>query len=876
MANIVLKDKNGANIVYKNVDYVSFQTLEGGTVRFNERAADIISVTELPTEDINDNAIYRLTTKDDNGNTTVKFYAHENSGDWIEVAEGAKMSDLVVTENGEYTPVEAEDGFAKVTVNIDTFTDVEEFPTENIDQEAIYRVVRQDEETGATYTTYGIFDADDTKTVLEYNAEEGWVECGAGGAVANPIEITANGVYDETTLHDYVGDIEPGARYVYKHKIDKAVLAELFTYAGENGALHQFTIEDVPVVTSIYKIGNEYMLANNMLAVAEGTPAGQFYCTGAITHFGASFAKGWNIVGAKMSDTMDLSIPLAVEADMRIPMLMPSVFDNTTIFGADGLLDFYRDNLLQKKVDMDNRFVVTKLSETAAGKLRGSDVYEIEPGLTIDQFKEIPTFVAEASNTNAQVYMLETAYQFLLLTEQGGKSFMTMQGVPAETMDNYHMVVETDAYFMFQALLMVFVYVKDLSAAGAEDLEGTFEEGHWYFGGMDMGNEMSLATYHKTTYEAYNPIVVNIPNADTIVEVNELPDTVEADKIYKITERVPKYDFMVMLGDDAMSGLQLLGMMQGYTKAEVIGVETLPDALIPSSDTEWYLYAILSTGELYSFTDGELVNENTTLSLETSTFGGVVSDPEYVPEDSNVQYYFLETPEEFITYGLPNNGTDKQYYEYNDKTGAWDELDSGDMLMSQVDMLPTESVNDNKVYCVKNEIEAKTGIYVVQNAGQAGFYVDALLDMMISMEGGTAITEHYVVDELPANPTITAVDQTTLTVSTHIYILNGSGEAPVVSMDGTTYMPFSDYFAGILGSIGDYKGVITNDTEATEKGYYTIMRDYSVNYTYGIPNDGDNKTIMVYRNGTWVRFVEETIVVDPETPTEPADPEATT
>ena len=869
MANIVLKDKNGANIVYKNVDYVSFQTLEGGTVRFNERAADIISVTDLPTEDINDNAIYRLTTKDDNGNTTVKFYAHENSGDWIEVAEGAKMSDLVVTENGEYTPVEAEDGFAKVTVNIDTFTDVEEFPTENIDQEAIYRVVRQDEETGATYTTYGIFDADDTKTVLEYNAEEGWVECGAGGAVANPIEITANGVYDETTLHDYVGDIEPGARYVYKHKIDKAVLAELFTYAGENGALHQFTIEDVPVVTSIYKIGNEYMLANNMLAVAEGTPAGQFYCTGAITHFGASFAKGWNIVGAKMSDTMDLSIPLAVEADMRIPMLMPSVFDNTTIFGVDGLLDFYRDNLLQKKVDMDNRFVVTKLSETAAGKLRGSDVYEIEPGLTIDQFKEIPTFVAEASNTNAQVYMLETAYQFLLLTEQGGKSFMTMQGVPAETMDNYHMVVETDAYFMFQALLMVFVYVKDLSAAGAEDLEGTFEEGHWYFGGMDMGNEMSLATYHKTTYEAYNPIVVNIPNADTIVEVKELPTSgVESDKIYK--KVVSKDTDATIYVCDAEKGLVTLsgyGLPYNYN---CYVVDSAPVS-IPAPDIGTLtinIALVLDTGEAYTNLNGDDVTDirNQSMFLKNLTYGGYSTDTSSMTE-VGCYYFLLDT---MTNYGVLAD-PDKKIYEYNEN--GWEESGAGYRLMVDVAELPTENIVDNKVYCIRNIIEAKTGVYIMQSSG-SGFYFDVLMNALISAEGGTCVTEHYIVDELPSNPTPSALDREAMVMSTHIYILNGSEDAPVVSTDGSTYITFGEYFTSLdLFDPGEYKGLVSNDTDVTETGYYTVIRDASESYTYGIPNDGNNKSIMVYRNGTWVRFVEETPVAEPE---EPTDPEATT
>ena len=417
MANIVLKDKNGANIVYKNVDYVSFQTLEGGTVRFNERAADIISVTELPTEDINDNAIYRLTTKDENGGTTVEFYAHENSGEWIEVAEGAKMSDLVVTENGEYVPVEAEDGFAKVTVNIDTFTDVEEFPTENIDQEAIYRVVRQDEETGATYTTYGIFDADDTKTVLEYNAEEGWVECGAGGGGdVRPIEITKNGTYDAAVgIPGGVGDLEPGAWYVYKHEIPREDIETLYSFANENGELHQWGSEALgDIVTKIIKVDNEYMLMTNNIS-----DAGQFYCTAEIIYNEKTYPAGWSIVGAGELQGVDTSVPLSISNPLPVVMRMPEVIDNTTILGADGMLDFFKTNLLAKKVNREVAYALASDGADSVGTIGGTEVMPINFGLTLEQFKEPPVIVIPPETVEqlpqpALGYLLETAYQFLL------------------------------------------------------------------------------------------------------------------------------------------------------------------------------------------------------------------------------------------------------------------------------------------------------------------------------------------------------------------------------------------------------------------------------------------------------------------------------
>lgn len=507
MANIVLKDKDGANIVYKNVDYVSFQTLEGGTVRFNERAADIISVTELPTEDINDNAIYRLTTKDENGGTTVEFYAHENSGDWIEVAEGAKMSDLVVTENGEYTPVEAEDGFAKVTVNIDTFTDVEEFPTENIDQEAIYRVVRQDEETGATYTTYGIFDADDTKTVLEYNAEEGWVECGAGGGDIRPIEITANGTYDAAVgIPGGVGDLEPGAWYTYKHEIPREDIETLYSFANENGELHKWGSEALgDIVTKIINVDNEYMLMTNNI---QG--AGQFYCTAEIVYNEKTYPAGWSIVGAGELMGVDTSIPLSISNPLPVVMRMPEVIDNTTILGADGMLDFFKTNLLAKKVNREVTYALANDGTDIAGTINGNEVIPINFGLTLEQFKEppvitLPPEVVEQLPAPALGYMLETAYQFMLFhSDMMGETY------------------EDDGIYM---MLNGMCHIKNLASVSPDiEIEGDFQEGVWYMP-TDLSIPVGFYTYYPVEEgippcDGYNPVVVNIPMVELYATKN--------------------------------------------------------------------------------------------------------------------------------------------------------------------------------------------------------------------------------------------------------------------------------------------------------------------------------------------------------------------
>jgi hypothetical protein len=1028
MANIILKDKNGANVVYKNVDYVSFQTLEGGTVRFNERAAKIISVTELPTEEIDDNAIYRLTTVAD-GKTTVEFYAHENSGEWITVAEGAKMSELVVTENGEYTPIGGndEDGFSKVTVNIDTFTDVDELPVENIDGDAIYRVTTKDADTGSvvivndelvtaeagaflgrvfnytvvdelpaisaleapttddagvitanayiirstgvphytvadesgnlflaemgllseyefkgalpaevtesgmysvinigtTYTTYGLLDANNTKTVLEFTADEGWVECGNGGNVT-PLEITKNGVtYDENTPMDYVGKLEPGSMYVYKQKIDRAAIEELYNnYTEEDGFLYETETPDGKRLPSyVDKIGNEYMLSNNVCM-----NACQAYCTGTIfdDYTGKFLYEGWNIIGA-LNDTP----PTRVGDDMRVVLYTPPKTGEGTgdldgefeYCEESGLWKFYEEHLLAKKVDTDNLYTITPVGEDFVGTFKGVEVGAVDFGLTIDQMKEIP--LIECGN-----YEANTVYQFLMMTEVGRKFLLGMSGATQEVIDSYKNMYETDAYFCFDMLELVIVYVKDLAAAGHEDLVGEFENGHWYMSSIPI--DMAFLTYQKSTFDAFNPVVVNIPNADTIVEVEELPTTgVESDKIYKKVDRgAPKYDIMSKAIGTCISYKNVMGAVGGI-HIEIFGVEALPSTFIQSTESELYLYIVLPTGEVYISEDGVTAVDNSELigsSFKTEEFGGTVEDPNYIPESDNVSYFFLKYYDEVTIYGLPNNGTDKQYYEYNDNTSTWDELDSGDILMAKVDELPSENISNNKVYCVKQESEALLDL-VIANVDEEPMPFKTYMELLGSIFGATITVEYHVVDELPENPLISFVgeDENGKPIMTyHIYILSTTGEA-YASEDGTTYKSMTEdgtMFGPYLGKISDMSEVEV----VTEKSYYTLMRDYSVSYTYGIPMsdnkavythngtewilakndieevtelptenvieqtvykipgteesgatigivDTDNaKTIMVYKNGTWVRFVEETPAVDPETPTEPAEP----
>jgi hypothetical protein len=291
MANIVLKDKNGASVVYKNIDYLSLQTLEGGTVRFNERATPVITVLELPVEDIDDNAIYRVVTRDEDNTTHVQFYAHEESGEWIDLTREIQLNDITITENGEYIPTNSEDGYAKVVVSVDTFTDVEELPTENIDEEAVYRTTRVDDKTGKTYVTYGVLDTKNTKSFVEYDEEEGWVEKGGGGGDVLPATFTRNGVYDPSEgRSSSLNSFSPGSRYIYKPTLSKQVLAEIYEYIKDyQGVISIVSVDGEEFITGIAKIDEEYLLINDF-----SEESGQFYATADLEFNGVLYPQGWS------------------------------------------------------------------------------------------------------------------------------------------------------------------------------------------------------------------------------------------------------------------------------------------------------------------------------------------------------------------------------------------------------------------------------------------------------------------------------------------------------------------------------------------------------------------------------------------------------
>lgn len=88
-----------------------------------------------------------------------------------------KLSELLIIKNGVYTPAEDIDGWDKIIVDVASdIVDVDELPTQNIEQGKIYRLTKAD-----GTTIYGIPDEINTKTIYEHSNAEGWVEVEKNG-----------------------------------------------------------------------------------------------------------------------------------------------------------------------------------------------------------------------------------------------------------------------------------------------------------------------------------------------------------------------------------------------------------------------------------------------------------------------------------------------------------------------------------------------------------------------------------------------------------------------------------------------------------------------------------------------------------------------
>lgn len=189
------------------------------------------------------------------------------------------------------------------------------------------------------------------------------------------------------------------------------------------------------------------------------------------------------------------------------------------------------------------------------------------------------------------------------------------------------------------------------------------------------------------------------------------------------------------------------------------------------------------------------------------------------------------------TYGIPDEANNKTVYEHTSATG-WKELGAGGgggAGIIDVTELPTENIDENAVYRVTQD---EAILWLAFSNGNMEFNMP--FADFLKMDGGEAII--YLVDALP--DVMEPLSDTVFPC----YILESTGVA-YVSQDGTSAsaMPIGELMGGVNAGWIDSTDNIVLSPRPT---FYSIR---SKSITYGIPNTNGDKEI--YQHGTeWTRI----------------------
>lgn len=175
---------------------------------------------------------------------------------------------------------------------------------------------------------------------------------------------------------------------------------------------------------------------------------------------------------------------------------------------------------------------------------------------------------------------------------------------------------------------------------------------------------------------------------------------------------------------------------------------------------------------------------------------------------------------------------------------------AGDII--DVPELPTENIEEGKIYRVTKETEESAIIYAVNvqdpNTGMVsnGDFLKNAASVMEQM-GFTVTMKLYVVDSLPEEFEAPIRDLTNRIMEVISYVVRETGEP---------------YSINAVGNVGEavsmsenagypYHGIISDPSEATEDGFYTIMIPAESSTTYGIPNAHPVKRLV---DGEWIEL----------------------
>lgn len=178
-----------------------------------------------------------------------------------------------------------------------------------------------------------------------------------------------------------------------------------------------------------------------------------------------------------------------------------------------------------------------------------------------------------------------------------------------------------------------------------------------------------------------------------------------------------------------------------------------------------------------------------------------------------------------------------------------------------VTKLPTEGIEQDKIYRVAGGDKDAYEVWFKLHPDELYMYPGLtnpvnMLDLNKYSSCGKCVTSIHIVDSLPEVGEVDYYyDSVTDTTYNNVYFIAGDD----------TYVGYwyYDYGYGDCGwstiadsDLGPYLGTITDpsqiDTTSENYGYYIINRKISTPTVYGIPDEGDNKTVFEYKSeGGW-------------------------
>lgn len=409
-----------------------------------------------------------------------------------------------------------------------------------------------------------------------------------------------------------------------------------------------------------------------------------------------------------------------------------------------------------------------------------------------------------------------------------------------------------------------YMYVDEITGiAVAPNIGEAYVGAGWYVGGADMPISLTdnppiitivdetsaeslailafLFAAPSTPADGWNKVTVNV--AGDIIDVDELPtENIEEGKIYRVIEETEETVDMYIYADGR--GMLVEEYVTGVLGATMPSITyEMVDALPVESADPYHIFILKETGIGHMYAAGQW------FGFGFGITGGKLSDKGYTNDISSITengVYTIYTPaESSTTYGIPDEANNKTVMEHNGS--EWVEC-GGESIVVDVEELPTENVDDGKIY--RMNVQNTDNVYIAGKLTSEELEVMTVADVMsaaFSMAGSAILVETpiYTVDILPEN-----LEQMAFTESGLIlpcYVLNSTGIVYVNSGQGDA-QTLGTMFSGVDGGWV----VSANSIVATD-----VMTVYAVrgglNTAYGVPNDNDNKFIYEYssKNG-WV------------------------